>query len=63
MFYAAIARGVYQIWRARNSTMWEHTVPAMTTLLHTLQFDIKHKIMSISGKKLSDLDREWLLAL
>lgn len=63
VFYAAIAGGVYQIWRARNSSLWEHTIPTVTSLLQTLQYDIKHRALSISGKKLSDLDREWLLAL
>ncbi|XP_021856579.2 uncharacterized protein [Spinacia oleracea] len=63
VFYAAMAGGVYQIWKARNSAVWDLSVPTIVSLLHSLQFDIKHRILSLSSKKLSDADREWLVAL
>ncbi|XP_056692000.1 uncharacterized protein [Spinacia oleracea] len=63
VFYASIAGGVYQIWKARNSAVWDHSVSTIEGLLHSLQSDVKHRILSVSGKKLSDVDREWLLAL
>lgn len=45
VIYAAIAGLVYQMWKARNTSMWDKAVPSATSLVQILKFDVKHRIL------------------
>ncbi|XP_021848362.1 uncharacterized protein [Spinacia oleracea] len=61
--YAAVAGVVYQIWKARNSAIWDAKVPSLDTSVNCIQFDVRHRIKSIPGKKVSTRDKDWLYSL
>ncbi|XP_021845402.2 uncharacterized protein [Spinacia oleracea] len=60
--YAAVACTVYQIWKARNLAIWEQFVPSIACIVKTIQYTVKHRVMSILSQKVRARDREWLLA-
>nr|XP_021852000.1 uncharacterized protein LOC110791558 [Spinacia oleracea] len=42
--YAAVAGVVYQIWKARNSAIWDAKVSSLDSSVSCIQFDIRHRI-------------------
>ncbi|XP_021847300.1 uncharacterized protein [Spinacia oleracea] len=61
--YAAVAGVVYQIWKARNSAIWDAKVPSLDSSVNCIQSDVRHRIKSILGRKVSTRDKDWLYSL
>ncbi|XP_056688085.1 uncharacterized protein [Spinacia oleracea] len=47
VIFAAVAGLVYQIWRARNNSVWEGAVPAASVIIQALKSDVKHRIQQV----------------
>lgn len=57
--YTSVAALVYNIWKAKNSVVWQLQVPTTQKVIKGVQADVKCRIHNIMGKKMNCRDRDW----
>ncbi|XP_056698078.1 uncharacterized protein [Spinacia oleracea] len=63
MHWLVIAGVVYSIWKARNSSIWEGSVPTVKHTVQHIQFCVKNRVSKLIGKKISTSEAHWFASL
>ncbi|XP_056698450.1 uncharacterized protein [Spinacia oleracea] len=61
--FAAVVALVYLIWRCRNTSYWERTVPTVSSTISSMKQVVKSIIQAVLPKNVSRSDSQWFLAL
>ncbi|XP_021851150.2 uncharacterized protein [Spinacia oleracea] len=61
--YTACAGLVYHVWKARNTAVWEASVPSVQHTVERIQKDTKGRIQQLLGKKVRNSELNWFHSL
>ncbi|XP_056697909.1 uncharacterized protein [Spinacia oleracea] len=61
--YTTMASLVYHIWRAKNTAVWDMTVPTFQTTVQRVQSDVKCRVQNLISKSVKQSDRDWFSSL
>ncbi|XP_021851168.2 uncharacterized protein [Spinacia oleracea] len=63
VYFAAIGAAVYLIWKCRNTSFWDSTIPAVSYSVKTLKQMVKSIIPVVLRKHVSKRDSDWFTIL
>ncbi|XP_021836846.1 uncharacterized protein [Spinacia oleracea] len=63
VYFAAIGAAVYLIWKCRNTSFWDSTIPTVSHSVKTLKQMVKSRIQVVLPKHVSKRDSDWFTTL
>ncbi|XP_021853707.1 uncharacterized protein [Spinacia oleracea] len=63
VYFAAIGAAVYLIWKCRNTSFWDSTLPTVSHSVKTLKQMVKSRIQVVFPKHVSKRDSDWFTTL
>ncbi|XP_056688628.1 uncharacterized protein [Spinacia oleracea] len=61
LYYSASL--VYNIWKAKNPTVWKFQVPVVQNTVKVIQFEVKSRVVNLLSKKICTRDQDWFFSL
>ncbi|XP_021835103.2 uncharacterized protein [Spinacia oleracea] len=63
VYFAAVGAAVYLIWRCRNTSFWDNSIPTVSQSMKDLKQMVKSRIQVVLPKHVSKRDSEWFTNL